>query len=131
MHWQPGRFLLVDLSYSYVTLRNASDEVARRQPPAHLVTGRLMLPLGNGDGAARHPGHLPERPRSGTGRRASTARRCCSTSACPASTRACATSPACRTCSTSSYALPVGTSTSAPPVPQYGRTFTLQLTGSY
>ena len=48
LHWQPGRFLLVDLSYSYVTLRNASDEV-KAATPAHLASGRLLVPLGNGE----------------------------------------------------------------------------------
>jgi outer membrane cobalamin receptor len=129
VHWQPGRWLLVDVSYSYVTLRNASDELVSAAP-AHLVSGRLMMPVGNGDmrlatqatyqsARAGEPGgpdsgealligfglsgdYGPLRYFAGV-----------------------------HNLLDARYTLPVSEENSIAPVPQYGRTFTLQLTGTF
>jgi outer membrane receptor for ferrienterochelin and colicin len=45
LRWQPGRFALVDLSYSYVGLMTEAEDL-RATVPTHLVAARLMLPLG-------------------------------------------------------------------------------------
>ncbi|QRN96443.1 TonB-dependent receptor [Archangium violaceum] len=129
LRWQPGRYLMVDLNYSFVTLSKASEEVAAAVP-AHLASGRLLLPLGNGDvrlstqatyqsargsrteGADRgeallinvgFSGELPHLRYFAGVQNLLDAR----------------------------YALPLGSERAAAPVPQYGRTFTLQLTGDF
>ncbi len=129
LHWQPGRYLMVDLSYSFVTLRNASDDVVSSMP-AHLASGRLMLPLGNGDvrlatqatyqsarGLAKEGADNGEALLIGMG-----------VSGELAHVRYFA---GVQNLLDDRYALPLGQERAAAPVPQYGRTFTLQLTGSF
>jgi outer membrane receptor protein involved in Fe transport len=45
LRWQPGRFAMVDLSYSYVTLSGATPEI-QAGSPHHLVSARVLAPLG-------------------------------------------------------------------------------------
>lgn len=45
LRWQPGRFALVDLSYSFVNLLSPEPEL-RAGVPSHLLAARLLLPLG-------------------------------------------------------------------------------------
>jgi outer membrane receptor for ferrienterochelin and colicins len=47
LRWQPARFTLVDLSYSYVYLGGTGSSFAEVQAgaPAHLASGRLLVPL--------------------------------------------------------------------------------------
>ncbi|HEX4622288.1 MAG TPA: TonB-dependent receptor, partial [Myxococcaceae bacterium] len=47
LRWQPGRFTLVDLSYSYVYLGGSGSSFAEvlSGAPAHLAAGRLLVPL--------------------------------------------------------------------------------------
>ncbi|MCY1073669.1 TonB-dependent receptor domain-containing protein [Archangium lansingense] len=129
LHWQPGRYLLVDLSYSFVTLLNASDEVIA-SAPAHLATGRLMLPIGNGDlrlatqatyqsarGSEKDGPENGEALLLGVGLSGEFQR-----------VRYFA---GVQNLLDTRYALSLGTERAAGPVPQYGRTFTLQLTGSF
>jgi outer membrane receptor for ferrienterochelin and colicins len=129
VHWQPGRFLLVDLSYSYVTLRHVLDEV-RDAKPAHIVSGRMMMPLGTGEvRLATQATYQSARNGESDG---------------PQIGEALLISlgvsgeysrfryfAGVQNLLDEQYALPVNSETSALPVPQYGRTFTLQLTGSY
>ncbi len=129
LHWQPGRYLLVDLSYSFVALQNASEEVIT-SAPAHLASGRLLVPLGNGDlrlstqatyqsarGGAKEGAAYGEALLLGVGLSGEFQR-----------VRYFA---GVQNLLDSRYALPLGTERAAAPVPQYGRTFTLQLTGSF
>jgi outer membrane receptor for ferrienterochelin and colicins len=129
VHWQPGRFLMADLSYSFVTLRNASEEVANATP-AHLVSGRLLLPLGNGEvrlatqatyqsarGSTKGGADKGEALLLGVGLSGEYQRlRYFAGVQNLLDTR---------------YALPFGSERAAGPVPQYGRTFSLQLTASF
>ncbi|MFY0526370.1 hypothetical protein ACN28I_25600 [Archangium gephyra] len=129
LHWQPGRYLLVDLSYSFVTLQNASEEVITSSP-AHLASGRLLVPLGNGDlrlstqatyqsarGGAKEGAEYGEALLLGVGLSGEFQRMRYFAGV--------------QNLLDSRYALPLGTERAAAPVPQYGRTFTLQLTGSF
>ena len=129
LHWQPGRFLMVDLSYSYVTLQNASEEVAEALP-AHLASGRLLLPLGNGElrlatqatyqsarGGAKEGTENGEALLLGLGL--------------SGEFQSLRYFAGVQNLLDTRYALPLGTERAATAVPQYGRTFTLQLTGSF
>ena len=129
LRWQPGRYLLVDLSYSFVTLRDATPEVAQGTP-AHLATGRLLLPLGLGDvrlstqatyqsarGLAPNTAENGEALLLGLGLSGEL--------------------PHLRYFAgvqnllDTHYTLALGQQRAAAPVPQYGRTFVLQLTGAF
>lgn len=129
LHWQPGRFVLVDLNYSYVTLMNASDEV-KGSTPAHIASGRLLLPLGDGGvrlatqatyQSGRDIGEtgevLGEAVLLGLGISGEISRFRYFAGV--------------QNLLDEQFALPVSAETSADAVPQYGRTFTLQLTGSF
>lgn len=130
IRWQPGRFALVDLSYSYVNLRSIGAELQIDNIPAHLVSGRLMVPLvesavrlstqavyqsrrysefspgGVGEALLLNVGLSGEREHfryfAGV-----------------------------QNALDQQYALPVNEDYRAPNVPQYGRTFLLQLTATY
>jgi outer membrane receptor protein involved in Fe transport len=129
VHWQPGRFLLVDVSYSYVTLLHVQDEV-KHAKPNHIVAGRMLVPLGNGEvrlatqatyQSARNSGadeeEIGEALLLGVGISGEFSRFRYFAGV--------------QNLLDSQYRLPVNSEASALPVPQYGRTFTLQLTGSY
>jgi outer membrane receptor for ferrienterochelin and colicins len=129
LHWQPGRFLLVDLSYSYVTLSEASDEV-KAATPAHIANGRLLLPLG--DGQVRLATQLTYQSARGTGvgggENGEAVLMGVGVSGELLHFRYFA---GVQNLLDEQYVLPVSAETSLGPVPQYGRTFTLQLTGSF
>ena len=127
LHWQPGRFLMVDLSYSFVTLQNAAKEVLAAAP-THLASARVLVPVGDvrlatqatyqgargggeggpdqGEALLLNFGisgeYLRLRYFAGVQNLLDTR-----------------------------YVLPLGEEHAAGAVPQYGRTFTLQLTGSF
>ncbi|WIG94555.1 TonB-dependent receptor [Myxococcus sp. SDU36] len=129
VHWQPGRWLLVDVSYSYVTLRNASEEVASAAP-AHLVAGRMMLPIGAGDmrvaTQAIYQSARPTGPGGADSGEALLVGFGLSGDYGPLRYFA-----GVHNLLDARYALPVSDENSIAPVPQYGRTFTLQLTGTF
>ncbi|MCP3098294.1 TonB-dependent receptor [Myxococcus sp. K15C18031901] len=129
VHWQPGRYLLVDMSYSYVSLRNASEDVSAASP-AHLVSGRLLMPLGTGDmRLATQAVYQSARPTGDGGSDSGEALIIgfgLSGDYGPLRYFA-----GVQNLLDSKYAIPVSEENSIAPVPQYGRTFTLQLTGSF
>ncbi|MFP2911917.1 TonB-dependent receptor domain-containing protein, partial [Pyxidicoccus sp. 3LFB2] len=129
VHWQPGRWLLVDLSYSYVTLRDASEDVLAAAP-AHLVSGRLMLPVGGGDmRLATQATYQSARPTGAGGSDSGEALLIgfgLSGDYGPLRYFA-----GVQNLLDARYTLPVSEENSIAPVPQYGRTFTLQLTGTF
>lgn len=129
LHWQPGRFLLVDLSYSYVTLRDASQEVAEAAP-AHLASGRLLVPVGNGDmRLATQAVYQSARPVGEGGEKSGEALLLgFGVSGDYGRLRYFA---GVQNLLDAKYALPLGSRLAPAPVPQYGRTFTLQLTGTF
>ncbi len=129
LHWQPARYLLVDLNYSYVTLTEATDEV-KASTPAHIASGRLLVPLA--DGEVRLATQLTYQSARGAGEGG------------PDSGEAVLVGvgisgefsrfryfAGVQNLLDERYVLPVSAETSSGPVPQYGRTFTLQLTGSF
>jgi outer membrane receptor protein involved in Fe transport len=129
LHWQPSRFLLVDLNYSYVTLSHATDEV-KVATPAHIASGRLLVPLGDGElrlatqatyqstrGITPEGEGTGEAVLLGVGLSGELSRLRYFAGV--------------QNLLDEKYALPVSAESAPGPVPQYGRTFTLQLTGSY
>jgi outer membrane receptor protein involved in Fe transport len=129
LHWQPGRFLLVDLSYSYVTLSEASEEV-KAATPAHIASGRVLLPLG--DGQVRLATQLTYQSARGTGDGgAENGEAVLLSLGVSGEFSRFRYFAGVQNLLDERYVLPVSAETSSGPVPQYGRTFTLQLTGSY
>ncbi len=129
LHWQPGRYLMVDLNYSFVTLRDDEEDVGSTTP-AHLASGRMLLPLGNSDvrlatqvtyqsawGMAREGADKGEALLVGVGFSGEMAHLRYFAGV--------------QNLLDARYALPLGEERAAAPVPQYGRTFTLQLTGNF
>jgi outer membrane receptor for ferrienterochelin and colicins len=128
VHWQPGRRLLVDVSYAWVGLQDAGATL-EAGTPAHLAVARLLVPVA--DGSVR-----------------------LATQATYQGARGDAVGPAggeallvgfgvsgdhgrlryfagVNNLLDSAYALPALTPSAADAIPQYRRTFTLQLTGTY
>jgi len=128
VHWQPGRWLLVDLSYSYVTLRDASEDVAA-VVPSHLLSGRLMMPVGRGDmrlaTQATYQSARPTGPGGADSGEALLIGFGLSGDYGPMRYFA-----GVQNLLDTRYTLSAE-ETSIAPVPQYGRTFTLQLTGAF
>lgn len=125
LRWQPERHLLVDLGYSYVRLRTTTG--VELPAPEHLASGRLLTPLA-GDGLRLALQATWQSPRRS------------STSSVPESEALLVGLgfsgewerlryfAGVHNLLDVRYALPVNDQVA--PVPQYGRTFTLQLTGS-
>lgn len=129
LHWQPGRWLLVDLSYSYVRLANAAQEVVQAAP-AHLASGRFLLPVGNGDmriatQATYQSARVDGLPGADSGEALLLG---FGVSGDYGRLRYFA---GVNNLLDTRYALVVSEDLSSGPVPQYGRTFNLQLTGSF
>ncbi len=129
LHWQPERFMMVDLNYSFVTLRNALEDVAAATP-AHLVSGRLLVPLGAGE--VRLATQATYQSARGQGKEGPSHGEALllgvGISGELSNVRYFA---GVQNLLDSRYALPLGPERAAAPVPQYGRTFTLQLTGGF
>jgi len=129
LHWQPGRYLMVDLGYSFVTLRNASEEVAAATP-AHLATGRLLLPLGNGE--VRLATQATYQSARGSGKEgAAQGEALLLGVGLSGEYQRLRYFAGVQNLLDAHYALPLGSERAAAAVPQYGRTFTLQLTASF
>ncbi len=128
IHWQPGRYLLVDLSYSYVTLINASEEV-KAAVPAHIASGRLLLPLG--EGQVRLAAQATYQSARGTGSGAESGEAMLVGFGVSGELSRFRYFAGVQNLLDERYVLPVSAESSIGPVPQYGRTFTLQLTGTY
>jgi outer membrane receptor for ferrienterochelin and colicins len=129
VHWQPGRFLLVDLSYSYVTLRHASAEV-KVATPAHIVSGRMLVPLGGGEVRLAGQATYQSARDFGSGGSDSGEVLLLGVGLSGEFSRF-RYFAGVQNMLDEKYRLPVSAESSSGPVTQYGRTFTLQLTGSY
>ncbi|WP_240359618.1 TonB-dependent receptor domain-containing protein [Pyxidicoccus trucidator] len=129
VHWQPGRWLLVDVSYSYVTLRDASEEVAAAAP-AHLVSGRLMMPVGGGDMRLATQATYQSARSTGPGG-AESGEALLIGFGLSGDYGPLRYFAGVQNLLDARYTLPVSDENSIAPVPQYGRTFTLQLTGTF
>ena len=129
LHWQPGRYVLVDLNYSYVTLQNASDEV-KGATPAHIASGRLMLPLGDGQVRLAAQATYQSARNLGEGGNESGEAVLLGLGLSGEFSRF-RYFAGVQNLLDEQYALPVSAESSSGAIPQYGRTFTLQLTGTY
>ncbi|MBU8895833.1 TonB-dependent receptor [Corallococcus sp. M34] len=129
LHWQPGRWLLVDLSYSYVTLRHASQDVSAATP-SHLASGRLLMPVGEGDLRVATQATYASARHSGPGGAASGEALLIGFGVSGDYGRL-RYFAGVNNLLDAQYTVPVGANFAAAPVPQYGRTFNLQLTGTF
>ncbi|WNG43495.1 TonB-dependent receptor [Archangium minus] len=129
LRWQPGRYMMVDLSYSFVTLLNASEEVAAAVP-AHLASGRLLLPLGNTDVRLSTQATY-QSARGGSKDGATNSEALLLGVGLSGEFQHLRYFAGVQNLLDSHYTLPLGTDRAAAPVPQYGRTFSLQLTGAF
>jgi outer membrane receptor for ferrienterochelin and colicins len=129
LRWQPGRYLLVDLNYSFVALLNATQEEADNAP-THLASGRLLLPLG--DGTLRLSTQATyQSARGQRGRGSAQGEALLLDLGLSGELPHLRYFAGVRNLLDSQYALALGEERAAAPVPQYGRTFTLQLTASF
>jgi outer membrane receptor for ferrienterochelin and colicins len=119
----------VDLSYSYVTLSEVSDEV-KASTPAHIASGRLLVPLA--DGEVHLATQITYQSARGSGAGGAESGEAVllglGLSGEFANFRYFA---GVQNLLDERYVLPVSAETSLGAVPQYGRTFSLQLTGSF
>ncbi|MBX5480645.1 MAG: TonB-dependent receptor [Myxococcaceae bacterium] len=129
LRWQPGRHALVDASYSFVNLVGASSEV-QSGTPAHLASGRVMLPLI--DPTVRgslqvtyQSARYSERVPKGAGEALIV------NVGLSGGTERLRYFAGVQNLLDARYAIPVGDEFATPTVAQYGRTFAIQLTGSY
>ncbi|MFY0583453.1 TonB-dependent receptor plug domain-containing protein [Cystobacter fuscus] len=119
LRWQPGRFILVDLNYSFVTLVNAAEKEANATPTHRRRDGCCCpWPMATCAWPPRPPTRAPAD--GGATTAPSMARRCCSTWACPGSCPTCATSPGCVTCWIPSTPWRSGRSAPRDPCPNTG-----------
>lgn len=129
LRWQPGRHMLVDASYSFVNLVGASTDI-QSGTPAHLASARVMVPLQGptlrGSVQAtyqsarysdRVPGGAGEALLLNVGLSGETERLRYFAGV--------------QNLLDAEYALPVGSEFGPPTISQYGRTFLIQLTGTY
>ncbi len=129
LHWQPGRYLLVDLSYC---LRHPERSLGRGEG-RHARPHRQRAPAaaaGRWPGAAGHAATYQSARGTGEGgaENGEALLLGVGVSGELANFRYFA---GVQNLLDEQYVLPVSAETSLGPVPQYGRTFTLQLTGSY
>jgi outer membrane receptor protein involved in Fe transport len=129
LHWQPGRYLLVDLSYSFVTLPDAPEEVGSANP-THLASARLLLPVGNGDARLATQATY-QSSRGGRGGDEGQGEALLVSFGLSGEYQRLRYFAGVQNLLDTRYLLPVGEDSAAGAVPQYGRTFTLQLTGSF
>ena len=128
VHWQPGRRLLVDVSYGWVGLQDA-DEALEAGTPAHQAVARLLVPVA--DGSVRLASQATYQSARGQAQG-------------PAGGEALLVAlgvsgdygrlryfAGVNNLLDSAYALPAPGASAAQAIPQYRRTFTLQLTGTY
>ena len=129
LRWQPGRHALVDASYSFVNLVGASPEV-QSGTPVHLASGRLLTPLAEPFvrlsfqatyQSARKGARVPE----GAGEALLL------NVGLSGETEHLRYFAGVQNLLDVKYALPVGSEFPEPVVPQYGRTFSVSLTGVY
>jgi len=127
LHWQPGRFLMVDLSYSFVTLQNATEDV-QAAAPTHLASARLLVPVGDVRLSTQATYQGARGGREGGAEQGEALLLNFGISGEYLRLRYFA---GVQNLLDTRYALPLGEEYAAAPVPQYGRTFTLQVTGSF
>ncbi|MFZ5468878.1 MAG: TonB-dependent receptor domain-containing protein [Myxococcota bacterium] len=124
LRWRPGRFALVDVAYSFVNLL-ADPEVVPDTSPAHLISARLMLPLGD-TGAHLATQATYQSARGGGQMLGEALLLNVGISGEAGRLRYLATVS---NALDSRYVLPVGDESLS--IPQYGRTFLLELSASY
>ncbi|WP_370458975.1 TonB-dependent receptor domain-containing protein [Aggregicoccus sp. 17bor-14] len=128
LHWQPGRLLLVDVSYTWARLEEAPAEVAALGP-RHLATARLLLPVA--DGSVRLATQATYQSARGGGRGSEGGEALLVGLGVSGDYGRLRYFAGVQNLLDAAYALPSLAPSAASAVPQYRRTFTLQLTGSY
>ena len=128
LRWQPGRFTLVDLSYSYVRLGGGFDSIDATAP-AHLASVRVLLPLSESIRLATQGSYQSDRRDPLSGTKAGEALLVdLGVSGEVDHLRYFA---GVKNLFDERYSLPLGTTFSTPALPQYGRTFLVQLTAGF
>ena len=128
LHWQPGRLLLVDVSYTWARLEQAPAEVAALGP-RHLATARLLLPVA--DGSVRLATQATYQGARGAGRGSEGGEALLVGLGVSGDYGRLRYFAGVENLLDADYALPSLAPSAASAVPQYRRTFVLQLTGSY
>lgn len=128
IRWQPGRFTLVDASYSFVTL--AGTAAGDAPPfPAHLAAVRALVPLRQGDALLSGQLLWQSARRGASGE--STGEALLLDFGLSGDLGRVRYFAGVRNLLDARYALPVISEAGVPLVPQYGRTFWLELTSGF
>ncbi len=129
LRWQPGRHLMVDASYSFVNLVGAQEDLTAGTPQ-HLAAARTLVPLLDANlrlavqGTYQSARYSPRTP-AGAGEAILL------DVGFSGESEHLRWFAGVKNLLDEQYALPVGSEFAQAVVPQYGRTFTLQLTGRY
>ena len=128
MHWQPGRWLLVDLSYTWMQLQDAAAAL-QAATPEHLAMARLLVPVA--DGSVRLATQATYQDARGGARGPEGGEALLLGLGVSGDYGRLRYFAGVNNLLDSAYALPALTPGAADAIPQYRRTFTLQLTGTY
>ncbi len=129
LRWQPGRHLMVDASYSFVNLVGAAAELTAGTP-RHLASGRILVPLLDSNLRLSAQGGY-QSARSSPRIEGGAGEALLLDVGLSGESEHLRWFAGVRNLLDEEYALPVGNEFSQPLVPQYGRTFTLQMTARY
>lgn len=124
LRWRAGRFAMLNASYSYVRL--FGEEATLSSPPSHLLAARLLLPLGE-SGARVSAQASYQSPRAGEPR----SEALLLSFGVLGEWGALRYLASVRNLLDSRYFIPASDEAASRLVPQYGRTFTLQLSAAY
>ncbi|MHB8879473.1 MAG: TonB-dependent receptor domain-containing protein [Myxococcaceae bacterium] len=129
LRWQPGRFTLLDVTYSYVHLIGFEE---LSSAPAHLVAGRLLIPLGDtGVRFATQATYQSPRYVAGQARDEAAGEALLLNFGISGEAGRLRYLAMVSNALDTRYSLPGGDEIAASAVPQYGRTFLLQVSASY
>jgi outer membrane receptor for ferrienterochelin and colicins len=127
LRWQPTRLTLVDLSYSYVALHGGFDDV-RAAAPAHLASARVLFPLSESLRLSTQASYQSARH---TGLDQPAGEALLIDLGISGEVDHLRYFAGVKNLLDEKYALPVGSEFSIPAVPQYGRTFLVQLAAGF
>jgi len=129
LRWQAGRYALVDLSYAYVTLLGTFPSI-QAQTPNHLASARLMLPIAQS--GVRLAGQATyQSARRSPELRSPTGEALLLGFAVSGEYEHLRYFAGVSNLLDVNYALPAGSGSGLTTVPQYGRSFLLELSGSF
>ena len=128
LKWQPGRYLFVDVSYSFVKLLNAPDTVVAGSP-AHIATAKAVIPLA--DNYVRFSALLNYTSARGTGFGAAAGEAFLVNAGLSGELNHFRYFAGVQNLFDVQYLLPIATDAGFARIPQYGRTFWLEVGLSY